>query len=51
MFYSTPVMKPLIPDKAGLIGIGLAVLNAVMTVPPMILVDVSVDLAAKISLN
>ena len=41
MFYSTPVMKPLMPDKAGLIGIGLAVLNSVMTVPPMILVDVS----------
>lgn len=41
LFYSTPVLKPIIPDQAGLIGIGIAVLNALMTFPPMFLVDVS----------
>ncbi|KAH8087986.1 general substrate transporter [Filobasidium floriforme] len=39
LFYSTPVLKPIIPDQAGLIGIGIAVLNALMTFPPMFLVD------------
>jgi hypothetical protein len=41
LFYSTSVLQPIVPDRAGLIGIGIALLNVIMTLPPMFLVDVS----------
>jgi hypothetical protein len=41
MFYSTPVLKTLLPNSAGMIGIGIATVNALMTLPAVFLVDVS----------
>ena len=41
MFYSTPVLRPLLPAWAGMLGIGITVVNAVMTLPAIFLVDVS----------
>jgi len=41
MFYSTPVLRPLLPNAAGLLGIGITLVNAVMTLPAIFLVDVS----------
>lgn len=41
MFYSTPVLRPLLPDAAGLLGIGITLVNAIMTLPAIFLVDVS----------
>lgn len=43
MFYSTPVLKPLLPTGAGVIGIGITLINVLMTVVAMGLVDVSAD--------
>ena len=40
MFYSTPVLKPLLPASAALIGLGITGVNALMTLPAMFLVDV-----------
>ncbi|KAI9631883.1 general substrate transporter [Dioszegia hungarica] len=40
MFYSTPVLKTLLPNSAGMIGIGIATVNALMTLPAVFLVDV-----------
>lgn len=50
MFYSTPVLRPLLPNTAGLIGIGIAIINALMTLPAVFMVDVSYeyDLHAKV---
>ncbi|RXK41640.1 hypothetical protein M231_01140 [Tremella mesenterica] len=39
MFYSTPVLKPLLPASAGLLGIGITLVNVVMTLPAIFLVD------------
>ena len=41
MFYSTPVLKPLMPALAGAIGISITFINALMTVVAIFLVDVS----------
>lgn len=41
MFYSTPVLRPLLPASAGMLGIGITLVNAVMTLPAIFLVDVS----------
>jgi SP family facilitated glucose transporter-like MFS transporter 3 len=41
MFYSTPVLRPLLPNAAGLLGISITLVNAVMTLPAIFLVDVS----------
>lgn len=41
LFYSTPVLKGLLPGQAGLISIGVTVVNALMTFAPLLLVDVS----------
>lgn len=41
MFYSTPVLRPLLPNTAGFIGIGIASMNALMTLPAVFMVDVS----------
>jgi SP family facilitated glucose transporter-like MFS transporter 3 len=41
MFYSAPVLKPLLPSLAGAIGIGITFINALMTVVAIFLVDVS----------
>jgi hypothetical protein len=43
MFYSTPVLRPLLPGSAGLIGIGITLVNAIMTLPAIFLVDVSAE--------
>lgn len=40
LFYSTPVLKGLLPGQAGLISIGVTVVNALMTFAPLLLVDV-----------
>lgn len=42
MFYSVPVLKPVVPQSAGLIGIGITALNLLMTLPPLLIVDVSI---------
>lgn len=42
IFYSTPILKSLLPASAGLIGIGITAVNAIMTLPAIFLVDVSV---------
>lgn len=39
MFYSTPVLRPLLPTSVGLVGIGITIVNAIMTVPAMLLMD------------
>jgi len=39
MFYSTPVLKPLLPTSAGALGIGITLVNAIMTLPAIFLVD------------
>ena len=41
MFYSTPVLKPILPTAAGLIGLQITGVNALMTVVATFLVDVS----------
>jgi hypothetical protein len=41
MFYSVPVLKPLLPSLAGAIGIGITFINALTTVVAIFLVDVS----------
>ncbi len=41
IFYSTPILKSLLPASAGLIGIGITAVNAIMTLPAIFLVDVS----------
>lgn len=41
MFYSTPVLRPLLPGSAGVLGIGITLVNAIMTLPAIFLVDVS----------
>jgi hypothetical protein len=41
MFYSTPVLRPLLPTSAGFIGIGITLVNVIMTLPAIFLVDVS----------
>lgn len=40
IFYSTPILRPIMPTSAGLIGIAVAVVNVVMTLPAVLLVDV-----------
>ncbi|KAJ9117789.1 hypothetical protein QFC20_000068 [Naganishia adeliensis] len=39
LFYSTPVLKSLLPDKSGLIGIFVSAINVGMTVPSLVLID------------
>nr|ODN95410.1 vacuolar membrane protein [Cryptococcus depauperatus CBS 7855] len=39
MFYSTPVLKPLLPTSAGEVGVGITVVNALMTLPALFLMD------------
>ncbi|WWC62444.1 uncharacterized protein I303_105040 [Kwoniella dejecticola CBS 10117] len=39
MFYSTPVLRPLLPTSAGVVGVGITVVNAVMTLPAIFLMD------------
>ncbi|ORX40195.1 vacuolar membrane protein [Kockovaella imperatae] len=39
MFYSTPVLKPILPTAAGLIGLQITGINALMTVVAIFLVD------------
>lgn len=52
MFYSTPVLRPLLPTSVGLVGIGITIVNAIMTVPAMLLMDVSaVDSDKKGTMN
>lgn len=41
MFYSAPVLKPLLPSLAGAVGIGITFINALTTVVAIFLVDVS----------
>lgn len=42
LFYSTPVLKGLMPEKSGLIGILVSLINVAMTVPSLLLIDVRV---------
>ncbi|OXH33653.1 vacuolar membrane protein [Cryptococcus neoformans] len=39
MFYSTPVLRPLLPTSVGIVGIGITIVNAIMTLPAMLLMD------------
>ncbi|KAJ9094378.1 hypothetical protein QFC19_007987 [Naganishia cerealis] len=39
LFYSTPVLKDLMPDKSGMIGILVSLINVAMTVPSLLLID------------
>ncbi|WRT67675.1 uncharacterized protein IL334_004647 [Kwoniella shivajii] len=39
VFYSTPVLKPILPASAGMMSIGITVVNAVMTLPAIFLMD------------
>ncbi|WVF69339.1 hypothetical protein IAT40_004115 [Kwoniella sp. CBS 6097] len=39
MFYSTPVLRPLLPTSAGVVGVGITVVNAIMTLPAIFLMD------------
>jgi hypothetical protein len=47
MFYSTPILKPLLPGSAGLVGIGITLVNAIMTLPAIFLVDVGLTLPSS----
>jgi SP family facilitated glucose transporter-like MFS transporter 3 len=40
LFYSTPVLRPLMPGSAGFISLGITGVNAVMTVVAILLMDV-----------
>lgn len=52
MFYSTPVLRPLLPTSVGLVGIGITIVNAIMTLPAMLLMDVSaIDNDRKETMN
>jgi hypothetical protein len=51
MFYSTPVLRPLLPNAAGLLGIGITLVNAIMTLPAIFLVDVSPLTSIQIELR
>ncbi|ODN95874.1 vacuolar membrane protein [Cryptococcus wingfieldii CBS 7118] len=39
MFYSTPVLRPLLPTSVGVVGVGITVVNAIMTLPAIFLMD------------
>ncbi|WVQ80530.1 hypothetical protein IAT38_002635 [Cryptococcus sp. DSM 104549] len=39
LFYSTPVLRPLLPTSAGVVGVSITVVNAVMTLPAVFLMD------------
>jgi SP family facilitated glucose transporter-like MFS transporter 3 len=41
LFYSTPVLRPLLSTGAGVVSVGVTVINALMTVPAVVLVNVS----------
>lgn len=41
LFYSTPVLRGLLPQNSGLIGIFISLVNVGMTVPSLLLIDVS----------
>lgn len=52
MFYSTPVLRPLLPTSVGIVGIGITIVNAIMTLPAMLLMDVSaIDNDRKETMN
>ncbi|KGB74798.1 vacuolar membrane protein [Cryptococcus deuterogattii R265] len=39
MFYSTPVLRPLLPTSVGLVSVGITIVNAIMTLPAIFLMD------------
>jgi len=41
MFYSTPVLRPIMPASAGSIGLQITFVNALMTVAAIFLIEVS----------
>jgi hypothetical protein len=41
LFYSARILTSVLPASAGVISVGITVVNALMTVPPIFLVDVS----------
>jgi hypothetical protein len=41
LFYSSSILLSLLPASAGLISIGISVVNLVMTFPAIVLIDVS----------
>ncbi|WWC88785.1 uncharacterized protein L201_003698 [Kwoniella dendrophila CBS 6074] len=38
-FYSTPVLRPLLPASAGVMSVGITLVNAIMTIPAIFLMD------------
>ena len=40
LFYSQPVLKGLLPNQSGLIGIFVSLINVAMTFPSLVLIDV-----------
>jgi len=51
MFYSTPVLRPLMPGMAGSIGLGITGVNALITVLAILLMDVSVSNSASVDIE
>lgn len=42
MFYSTPVLRPLMPNAAATIGLQITVVNVVITVVALVIIDVGI---------
>jgi SP family facilitated glucose transporter-like MFS transporter 3 len=49
LFYSAKILTSVLPASAGVISVGITVVNAIMTFPPIFLVDVSTRNALVIS--
>lgn len=47
MFYSTPVLRPLLPTSVGLVSVGITIVNAIMTLPAIFLMDVGQRIVTK----
>lgn len=47
MFYSTPVLRPLLPSSVGVVSVGITIVNAIMTLPAIFLMDVSQQIVTK----
>jgi len=51
LFYSSSILQSLLPASAGLISIGISVVNLVMTFPSIVLIDVSGHLLQLATFN
>jgi hypothetical protein len=49
LYYSNAILSKTLPDLGPYVSLGITVVNAIMTFPPIVLIDVSVLYALKSS--